>query len=53
MGDYYQEPQNPRAIPHLRIPEKRKILHWNDPHELRVNTWIEPWGHDHSPITEW
>jgi len=43
MGDYYQEPQNPREIPHLLIPEKRKILHWNDPHELRVNNWIEPW----------
>lgn len=39
-GDYCEEPQNPRAIPHPRIPEK-------------VNTWIEPWGHDHSPITEW
>jgi formiminoglutamase len=43
MGDFYEEPQNPRQIPHLLVPEKRKRLHWNDPHELRVNNWIEPW----------
>jgi formiminoglutamase len=43
MGDYYEPPQPPRDIPHLLVPEKRKILHWNDPHELRVNNWIEPW----------
>jgi len=43
MGDYYEPPRPPRDIPHLLVPEKRKILHWNDPHELRVNNWIEPW----------
>lgn len=43
MSDYYEEPGNPRQIPHLLIPEKRKRLHWNDPHEFRVNNWIEPW----------
>ena len=33
----------PRDIPHLMVPELRKRLHWNDPHEWRVNNWIEPW----------
>ena len=43
MGDHYERPKPPRDIPHLLVPESRKILHWNDPHELRVNNWIEPW----------
>lgn len=43
MGDYYERPRSPRDIPHLLVPEVRKISHWNDPHELRVNNWIEPW----------
>ena len=39
----YARPRPPRDIPHLLIPEKRRISHWNDRHELRVNNWIEPW----------
>ena len=39
----YVRPRPPRDIPHLLVPEKRKISHWNDRHELRVNNWIEPW----------
>jgi formiminoglutamase len=39
----YVEPRPPRGIPHLLLPEKRKISHWNDRNELRVNNWIEPW----------
>ena len=39
----YERPGPPRDIPHLLVPEKRKISHWNDRHELRVNNWIEPW----------
>jgi formiminoglutamase len=39
----FVQPRPPRAIPHLLLPEKRKISHWNDRHELRVNNWIEPW----------
>ena len=39
----YERPRVPRDIPHLLVPEKRKISHWNDRHELRVNNWIEPW----------
>ncbi len=39
----YVRPRPPRDIPHLLVPEKRKISHWNDPNELRVNNWIEPW----------
>jgi len=39
----YVRPKPPRAIPHLLVPEKRKISHWNDRNELRVNNWIEPW----------
>lgn len=34
----YQRPRQPRDIPHLLVPEKRKISHWNDRHELRVNS---------------
>lgn len=49
MSDYYDPPLNPRGIPHLLVPEKRKRLHWNDPHELRVNNWIEPWDWE-SPL---
>src|SRR5689334_10549356 len=43
MGDFYEQPKPPRDIPHLMVPELRKRLHWNDPHEWRVNNWIEPW----------
>ena len=39
----YQRPRPPRDIPHLLLPEKRKISHWNDRNEMRVNNWIEPW----------
>jgi hypothetical protein len=39
----YQRPRPVRDIPHLLVPEKTKISHWNDAHELRVNNWIEPW----------
>src|SRR6185503_10161102 len=39
----FVQPRPPRDIPHLLVPEKRKISHWNDRHELRVNNWIEPW----------
>lgn len=39
----YQPPASPRGIPHLLVPEKRKISHWNDRNELRVNNWLEPW----------
>jgi formiminoglutamase len=42
-GSLYQRPRLPRDIPHLLPPEKQKISHWNDRHELRVNNWIEPW----------
>lgn len=49
MGDHYDPPLNPRGIPHLLLSEKRKRLHWNDAHELRVNNWIEPWDWE-SPL---
>ncbi|MGH2428063.1 MAG: agmatinase family protein [Candidatus Limnocylindria bacterium] len=49
MANHYEPPRNPRGIPHLLVPEKRKRLHWNDPHELRVNNWIEPWDWE-SPL---
>lgn len=39
----YRRPRAPRDIPHLLLPEKRKISHWNDRYELRVNNWVEPW----------
>jgi formiminoglutamase len=39
----YEAPRPPRDIPHLLLPEKRRISHWNDRNELRVNNWIEPW----------
>ena len=39
----YEAPKPPRVIPHLLLPEKRKISHWNDRNEWRVNNWIEPW----------
>ncbi len=39
----YVRPRPPRDIPHLLVPEKKKISHWNDRYELRVNNWIEPW----------
>ena len=39
----YERPRPPRDIPHLLVPEKLKISHWNDRNELRVNNWIEPW----------
>ncbi|MEO8251715.1 MAG: agmatinase family protein [Chloroflexota bacterium] len=39
----YERPRPPREIPHLLLPEKVKISHWNDRNELRVNNWIEPW----------
>lgn len=39
----YVRPRPPRDIPHLLPPEKRKISHWNDRNELRVNNWIESW----------
>ena len=39
----YVRPRPPRDIPHLLVPEKRKLSHWNDRNELRVNNWIEPW----------
>jgi formiminoglutamase len=42
-GSLYQRPRPPRDIPHLLPPEKQKISHGNDRHELRVNNWIEPW----------
>ena len=42
----YERPRRPRDIPHLLVPEKRKISHWNDRHEVRVNNWIEPWDFD-------
>ena len=38
-----RRPRPARDIPHLLVPEKIKILHWNDRHEIRVNNWIEPW----------
>ena len=41
--DPYVRPRPPRDIPHLLLPEKQKISHWNDRNELRVNNWIEPW----------
>jgi formiminoglutamase len=43
QAEAYVQPRPPRGIPHLLVPEKRKISHWNDRHELRVNNWIEPW----------
>jgi formiminoglutamase len=39
----YLRPRPARDIPHLLVPEKRKISHWNDRNEMRVNNWIEPW----------
>jgi formiminoglutamase len=39
----YARPRPGREIPHLLVPEKKKISHWNDRNELRVNNWIEPW----------
>lgn len=39
----FVRPRPPRDIPHLLVPEKRKISHWNDRYELRVNNWMEPW----------
>jgi formiminoglutamase len=39
----YSPPRPGRDIPHLLVPEKKKISHWNDRNELRVNNWIEPW----------
>ena len=33
----YLPPRPARDIPHLLVPEKRKISHWNDRNELRVN----------------
>jgi formiminoglutamase len=39
----YVRPRPPRDIPHLLLPEKRKLSHWNDRNEWRVNNWIEPW----------
>jgi formiminoglutamase len=39
----FRRPRPARDIPHLLVPEKTKILHWNDRHEIRVNNWIEPW----------
>ena len=39
----YQRPRPPRDIPHLLLPEKRRISHWNDRNEIRVNNWIEVW----------
>jgi formiminoglutamase len=39
----YTPPRPGRDIPHLLVPEKKKISHWNDRNELRVNNWIEPW----------
>lgn len=39
----YERPRPPRDIPHLLVPEKRRISHWNDRNELRVQNWIEPW----------
>jgi formiminoglutamase len=45
----WTEPRPPRDIPHLRVPEKRKLSHWNDRNEIRVNNWIEVWDWD-SPI---
>jgi formiminoglutamase len=39
----YARPRPGRDIPHLLVPEKKKISHWNDRNELRVNNWIEPW----------
>lgn len=39
----YIPPRPARDIPHLLVPEKKKISHWNDRNELRVNNWIEPW----------
>jgi formiminoglutamase len=34
---------SPRGIPHLQAVEMQKVSHWNDPYELRVDNWIEPW----------
>ena len=39
----YTAPRPPRDIPHLLLPEKRRISHWNDRNEIRVSNWIEPW----------
>lgn len=39
----YTAPKPPRDIPHLLVPEKRRISHWNDRNEIRVSNWIEPW----------
>lgn len=39
----YVAPRPSSDIPHLLLPEKRKISHWNDRHEIRVNNWIEVW----------
>jgi formiminoglutamase len=48
-GSSFQRPLPPRGIPHLLLPEKRKISHWNDRFEMRVNNWIEPWDFE-SPL---
>jgi formiminoglutamase len=39
----YTPPKPARDIPHLLVPEKRRISHWNDRNEIRVANWIEPW----------
>lgn len=39
----YTAPKPARDIPHLLLPEKRRISHWNDRNEIRVANWIEPW----------
>ena len=39
----FQRPRPVRDIPHLLLPEKQRISHWNDRNEYRVNNWIEPW----------
>jgi formiminoglutamase len=45
----WTHPRPPRDIPHLLLPEKRKLSFWNDRNEIRVNNWIEVWDWD-SPI---
>lgn len=38
----------PRDIPFLLEPEVRTTSHWNDPHELRMGNWIQPWDYSES-----
>jgi formiminoglutamase len=43
ISDRWVPPSSPRDIPHLQEVEVQRVSHWNDPYELRVDNWIEPW----------